>query len=115
MAWEKEIDEVDKALGEHRICLVNPAVRTVDGEPQRHWIHIKLGAGPQGERCGHCGQAVERGATLSAEGALASVDGEIKPREVVARTVRELEEFHARMDRYARRHGVTLYAGQKRK
>lgn len=114
MSWEKEIDEVDKALGEHRIGLVNRAVMTTDGQPQRHWIHIKLGAGPQGERCSHCGQAVERGMALSAEGALTSVDGEIKPREIVAQTIRELNEFHARMERYGRRHGVPVYAGQKR-
>lgn len=115
MAWEKEIDEVDKALGEHRICLVNRAVLTLDGEPQRHWIHLKLGGSPRGEYCGHCGQPVERGMTLDADGKLASGEGEINPREVVAQTIRELEEFHGRMERYARRHGATLYAGPKRK
>ena len=100
MAWEKEIDEVDKALGEHRICLVNRAVLTLDGEPQRHWIHLKLGGSPRGEYCGHCGQPVERGMTLDADGKLASGEGEINPRDP------ELLRMSASVDTWRRPQGA---------
>jgi len=116
MAWEKEFDEVDKDQNVHRIGLVNRALTTTDGQPARHQILIMIGTGADGESCPHCRQKVRRGLTLTAAGELMTEDGkEIKPVDVVRETIQKLEEHHARMDRYARRHAVPIYAGPKRK
>lgn len=115
MAWEKEFDEVDKALGVHRIGLVNRAVTTINGQPQRHLIQIVLGTGADGESCPHCGAQKQRKMALGHDGALTAEHGEVKPHEIVADTIRSLEEFHGRMERYARRHGAPIYGGPKKR
>ncbi len=114
MAWEKELDEVDKALGVHRIVLINRNVTTLDGQPQRHVIEIVLGSGTDGASCPHCNAPIERNLALGADGALRHKElGERRPADIVKEEIRKLEEFHARMEAYAQRHQVPIYKGPK--
>lgn len=110
MAWEKETEFVDKALGVHFVRLVNRQVPTQDGEAARFDLQIRLGDGAAGPVCAKCQASASVGLTLGADGRLTDKDGqETTPAAVVKRYVDALNDFHSRMDGYIARHRVTAY------
>lgn len=113
MSWEIEHDELDKAEGTHRFSLIERSVIDRSGNAARYLFTIILGVGSDGESCPHCNQVVARGVTLTAEGVLKHATGEHNPRELVKAKLAELNDFHARMDAYGRRHKATVYKGPK--
>lgn len=114
MSWEIDYEHVDKCEGTHRFGLIEKSVIDRSGNPARYEYVIILGAGTDGNSCPHCNQKVDRGLTLTAEGALLHSEGEHKPFDLVKAKISELNDFHARMDAYTRRHRATPYKGPKK-
>jgi hypothetical protein len=110
MAWEKETEFVDKALGVHFVRLVNRMVTTQGGDMARFDLQIRLGDGAAGPVCVKCQASATVGLTLGADGRLVDQDGvETTPAAVTKKYVDALNDFHARMDGYIGRHRVTAY------
>lgn len=114
MTWERDRanERVDLALGMHHLPLVNRAVKKTDGGLLTFDLKVQLGTGHDGESCPYCHQAVKRDYTLQADGMLRNSEGkELKPADVADEYVRNLNDFHARMELHARLHKVRIDRG----
>jgi hypothetical protein len=136
MAWEIEEQHIDKALGLHRYILVDKTVIQRDGQPARFHYDIALGSGIDGESCPHCHAPMRRSHVLHGSGRMLLAEhleaalnephlgkriemldkaDEMNPRDEVKGIIDQLNAFHDRMEKYARRHSVPVYKGPKAK
>jgi len=109
MAWQRESHHMNMAEGEHVIRLVNPNVKDADGQPQRHLLKIRMGAGAFEYSVGHNAIHVKVGGDFSVDenGQLIDSDGNVfDPRQFEKELLNKLNVHNDNMKRYAQRHGV---------
>ena len=117
MSWEREYHHMNLDEGEHRIGLIERGVATRSGQPARFTIQIQMGAGAFEYHVGANTVRIKLGGdfALDANGTVMDSSGnEFDPKTFEKEMVKRLNEHHALLDTYARKHGVPRYTGPKK-
>ena len=109
MAWQRESHHINMAEGEHVIRLVNPNVKDADGQPVRHLLKIRMGAGAFEYSVGSNAIHVKLGGdfTVDENGELIDSAGNVfDPRHFEKELLSKLNDHHDKLNAYAQRHNV---------
>lgn len=118
MSWEREYHHINLHESEHVISLIERSVVDRKGEPSRYLIHIKMGGEPFEHFVGLNSIKIHLGNDLTPQpdGTLkSSTTGEVfDPRAFEKEMIDRLNQHHAAMRAYGKKHGAPEYKGPKK-